>query len=161
MAGIGAVIDKKLKWMQLERDIKSIAAGSYTEVGYQGTKKEKNSDVTVVEVAIVQEFGTEDGAIPSRSFVRSYYDSNVKEITKFCKKSLNAMLSGRMTAKGALGLVGEYVKSGIQKQIDKIFFPPLKDATIKKKGSSKPLIDTGTMRASVTHTERMKGQRNG
>jgi len=30
-------------------------------------------------------------------------------------------------------------------------WPPLKPATIKRKGSSKPLIDTGKLRASITH----------
>jgi len=30
-------------------------------------------------------------------------------------------------------------------------WPPLKPETIKRKGSSKPLIDTGKLRASITH----------
>jgi hypothetical protein len=157
------IIDKNSKWLKLIKDMHQVS-GSYTEAGYQGAKKEKDSDITVAEVAIYNEFGThgKDGSThtPARPFVRSYYDENVHQITKTASRLLNSVISGKNNTRRALGLLGEFVKSGIQKQIDKVMLPALSDATIKRRRmhTTKPLIDTGTMRASVTHTEKIKGE---
>ncbi len=78
----------------------------------------------------------------------------------FVNKLLDAVLAGKMRTDRALGLLGEFIKSGIQLQIDKVFLPPLADATIRArpKHTTKPLIDTGTMRASVTYKKVIAGK---
>ena len=47
--------------------------------------------------------------------------------------------------------------AGIKETISKITAPPLKPATIKRKGSAKPLIDTGLMLASVQNAVNKEG----
>lgn len=48
---------------------------------------------------------------------------------------------------------GAFLEGAIKETITKgrSEWPPLKPETIKRKGSSKPLIDTGKLRASITH----------
>ena len=49
----------------------------------------------------------------------------------------------------ALGQLGEMTKGDVQTEIRSGDFAPLKPATIKRKGSSRPLIDTGQMVQSI------------
>ena len=50
------------------------------------------------------------------------------------------------------------LKMYVQKEIVDGSFEPNAESTIKKKGSDKPLIDTGTMRQSVTYVVRKVGE---
>ena len=61
------------------------------------------------------------------------------------------ILSGSVSARGALDVMGLAVTGMIQEQITDGDYVPLAPATIKRKGSDKPLIDTGHMRQSIRH----------
>jgi hypothetical protein len=56
-----------------------------------------------------------------------------------------------MTTAMALGQMGNFLVGAVRKQIRNGHFVPLKPATIRRKGSSKPLIDTGQMMNGVTY----------
>ena len=47
--------------------------------------------------------------------------------------------------------IGIVAESDIKQKISSIYSPPNAPSTIAKKGSSKPLIDSGFMLASVSH----------
>ena len=61
------------------------------------------------------------------------------------------MVSGRRTAEDAMKLIGEFAQSGIKKNISDGGFESNKPSTVKRKGSSKPLIDNGTMRNAIRY----------
>ena len=73
------------------------------------------------------------------------------------KAHLPKVALGKMTAFDALDLVGIVAKTGIQQKISSIYSPPNSPATIRRKGSSKPLIDTGYMLASVSNSVAKEG----
>ncbi len=52
----------------------------------------------------------------------------------------------------ALELVGQVAQGKVQEYMTNLTTPPNAQSTIKKKGSSNPLIDTGALRQSVTYT---------
>ena len=54
----------------------------------------------------------------------------------------------------ALELIGLFVKGLIQGRMSAGIPPPLKASTIARKGSSKPLINTGQLRASIDYEVR-------
>lgn len=180
--------DRDKGWNKLKGEVKK-AGASYTEIGYPADAKEskkkykkkykgQKKQMTTLEVAIIQEFGTSDGRVPSRSFIRSYFDKDNERISKLGKNLYSNVISGETSTKIALGLLGEYVKSGIQKQIDDTYTPALAPSTIKarmkkvEKAHTKaemieirkmpvskaihPLIDSGQMRSSITHKEIIK-----
>jgi len=126
---------------------------AHTKVGFQRKdgKKEKKSDVLVVDVAIANEFGT--SKIPARSFMRTYFEENKNKLAALGQDLYADVLLGKKDCKKALSMLGEYAKTGIIKKIDAIYEPANKSSTIKQKGSSKPLIDSGQMRQSITHEE--------
>ena len=62
-----------------------------------------------------------------------------------------------MSAFDVLDLVGMQAAADIQTKISSIYTPPNAPATIRAKGSAKPLIDTGLMLASVQNAVNTTG----
>ena len=110
---------------------------------------------SMVDLALVHEYGSKNGHIPARSFIRSTCDANQKRHFECIKKLENKYFSGHITLKQALFQLGAIVATDMRQAINlgKIS-PKLKPATIKRKKSSKPLIDTGRLKGSITHEVR-------
>ena len=62
-----------------------------------------------------------------------------------------------VSAEQVLKDIGIFQKDLIQDKIKEGDFAPNAESTVRKKGSSKPLIDTGRMRQSVNYQIRQKG----
>lgn len=111
--------------------------------------KEYQDGVTVADVAEWAEFGTETE--PERSFLRAWFDENQDQIRQQIAKLMPAVVRGSRTKAQVLELVGLWAVGQIQQRIATSIPPPNAPSTIEKKGSSTPLIDTGTMRSSISH----------
>jgi len=70
--------------------------------------------------------------------------------TETMKKGVQQVVLGKKEATDVLELVGMQAAADIQTKISSIYSPPNAPSTIKRKGSAKPLIDTGYMLASVS-----------
>lgn len=140
--------------------------GMRVKIGVQGTdalkaKKfrtgtgEISSDIetTIVSVATFHEFGVDSGKIkiPERSFLRATIDQNKKKYQDILTAGLKSFVNQKLTKKQILSLLGQRVQSDIVKRINSGISPSNSEATIKKKGSSKPLIDTGQLKQSITY----------
>lgn len=97
---------------------------------------------SVASVAFNNEYG--NAYTPPRPFFRNAISKNYKKWGEFFLRNQ------KDNFEISLGVLGEKIRGDIVKSIDSLTSPPLKSSTIKRKGSSKPLIDTGLMRASVT-----------
>lgn len=122
----------------------SVAVG-VTEA--DGAKSE--GALTVLDVANIHEFGL--GTAPERSFLRAYFDQNEPRIQKMLIALMEAALKGKYTKEQILEILGQKMVGEIQARISAGIEPPLAQATIDKKGSSTPLIDTGQLRASISY----------
>lgn len=122
------------------------------EVGIFGS-----SDAEYVMIAGVQEFGItirkERGSIviPERSFLRSTFDDKNNEWFTFLKKQLEHVINGRINSQILCERLGAKMVGDIQEKLTDINSPPNAPATIAKKGSSNPLIDTGGLRQRITY----------
>lgn len=103
----------------------------------------------VIDVATFHEFGTKD--IPERSFIRSNDRKNKDKYKKMIQNGMIKVLKGELEPFQVLGLVGEQVTSDIKGGITAGLKPDLDPKTIERKGSSKPLIDTGQLLNSITY----------
>ena len=110
------------------------------KIGFLSGAKYPNGQ-QVAEVALYNEFGTD--RIPERPFFRRAISGSRPEMRKIQRKY------GREDRNKALGLIGAYMQGRVQTSISEFRRPPNAPSTIEAKGSSKPLIDTGTMRTSV------------
>ncbi|MBR2140293.1 MAG: hypothetical protein IJ963_05470 [Phascolarctobacterium sp.] len=97
--------------------------------------------------------------IPERSFIRSAFDENEEKIGDIAWTAGEAVVKGALTSDNALKLVGQEVQGMVQRKIDTGPFVPNSPATIRRKGSSKPLIDSGRLRQSIRYSMR-KGWKN-
>lgn len=89
--------------------------------------------------------------IPERSFIRSTLKEKRKEIIARQIKLLKKIAKGELTEQKALGLLGEFVSDLIKQKIKSLKSPPNAPITIKRKGSSNPLIDEGQLANSITY----------
>lgn len=113
---------------------------------------EKDGDATLVEVAVYNEFGTSDGRVPERSFIRYTADANKDEWAKFSDKLRAAVVQGRATVEWALGIMGERIKSDIQARIRSNVPPENKPSTIaRKRGSTGTLRNLGQLLNSISY----------
>ena len=99
----------------------------------------------VAQVAKWQEYGTIH--IPMRPFMRNAVEKNNKKWFD----TLGELIKQNATQEQALGKIGEIARGDIIKSITQFREPANNPSTIKAKGSSNPLIDTGLMRRSVTY----------
>ena len=108
--------------------------------------------VTVLDVGTWNEFGTV--GIPSRSFIRDWVDGNRKRAQGILKKLLKRVIAGELTEDASLEQFGAWAKGEIQARIARGVPPPNAASTVKRKGSSTPLIDTGILRSSIDYEVR-------
>jgi hypothetical protein len=87
--------------------------------------------------------------IPERSFLRAAFDKNVRKYAKLLERGARQMAAGRSSAKQVLGILGEVSVSDTVNLINAGIPPPNRPATIKRKGSSKPLIDTAQLKGAI------------
>lgn len=116
-----------------------------------GGKGKPQQSITVAEVAAVNDLGI--GRTPSRPFLRNSVDLHAKEIQNFGGGLAKILVKGG-TAEEMLKALGVFQKGIVQKEILEGHYLPNSPRTIKQKGSSKPLIDTGQMLQSVTFVVR-------
>lgn len=113
----------------------------------EGPKEEDGTPVAMI--AAVHEYGAPEHGIPERPFLLVAIQKNRQKYVRLNRINLVKMLHGQMDEGQALGQLGEMAKGDVQLEIRNGDFTPLNPATIKRKGSSRPLIDTGQMVQSI------------
>lgn len=87
--------------------------------------------------------------IPERPFLRVAIEKNKQAYIRLNRINLARIVRGDTDVPAALSQLGEMAKSHVQTEIRSGNFTPLAPATIKRKGSSRPLIDTGQLVQSI------------
>ncbi len=124
-------------------------------IGFQRGDASEEDGMDICDIAMWNELGTEH--IPSRPFLRKSVDENESEINAFLESGKECILRGA-SARQVLSDIGMFQKDLIQEKITEGNFTPNAASTIRKKGSDKPLIDTGRMRQSVNYVICRKGE---
>lgn len=157
------VEDKDLGLNRIIRTLNKDLDGVVVKVGVQAKNKAvrrgkggsiRNTDQPLAAIAAIHEFGL--GGMPQRSFLRSAYDENLPMIDKMIQRVANGAVFGLGT-NAALNRLGNVVQGIVQRKIVDGPFVPNSPATIKRKKSSKPLIDTGHLRQSIRYVIERKG----
>ena len=122
-----------------------------------GGEEIRGEGITMAGLAVVHEYGAPKVGIPARLPMTLTLERKAPEIQEAQKRLAAEILRG-MPTREALGLLGEFVSSEIRATIQAGLEPPNADATIKAKGSSKPLIDSGRLVNSYTYEVRDPGE---
>lgn len=127
-----------------ELEGKQVQAGWFASaVYYDGTP--------VAYVASIQEFGSPANNIPPRPFMRPAVAQNKNAWLALMQQGAKAIIRGGQTLGQVMGKLGQRASDDIAKSIEAVDSPPLKPATIRRKGFAKPLVDSGIMLQSVTY----------
>ena len=118
-----------------------------TRTGKRGRQIQQAA--TLAQVAAAHEFGTDK--IPQRSFIRATVDLKASEIRAQQESLAAQVIAGKITPEVAMERLGIFTQGLIQARIAEGIDPPLKPATIARKGSSKQLVDSGQLRSSITY----------
>jgi len=129
-------------------------------VGIPGTaqtkvsKKDASSGdipLNIATYAAKNEFGSFSERTPARPFMRTTFTGErLKKIEKAANIIFTQIAQTNRDAKSALQKLGMFIVGQIQQNITHGQWKPNSPYTIAKKGSSKPLIDTGAMRQSIS-----------
>jgi len=119
-------------------------------VGFPKGFNAYSNGTPVALVATVHEFGSQSQNIPPRPYFRPTLLNNnfYKHLRKM---KFTKVMRGKLNATVALNQIGGMVADDIRMSIVSVSSPTLKPQTIKAKGSSNPLVDTGHLKQSVTH----------
>jgi phage gpG-like protein len=148
-------------WKRIYRNATALG-GLVVKVGVIGdaadapAEDDGDDEITVGRIAGVHEFGaaiqTRFGVIliPERSFIRSTMADERPALSSLIGRLAGRVIDGKLTEAGALGQLGARIAAQMQRRIARGIPPPNAPSTIARKGSSKPLIDTGRLRSSIT-----------
>jgi hypothetical protein len=116
----------------------------------EGSESHGDGGDTVVEVAAYHEFGGPENNPPRRSFIRDWVDENEQQHKVILRKLTEGVVAGRVPSVDvALEQFGALAVGQVQARIAGGIAPALAESTVKRKGSSVPLIDSGQLRSSV------------
>jgi hypothetical protein len=102
----------------------------------------------VALIAMIQDFGAPSRGIPPRPFFRNMVWKNEGSWPPALSKVLK---STNYDVDKSLRLMGELIAGQLRQSIIETNSPPLSPRTVARKGSSKPLVDTGHMLQSVDY----------
>lgn len=111
----------------------------------------RDDGLSLAGIGAVHEYGSSDGRIPERSFLRAYVDGNRGALRKIFAQLARKVSGQEMSAGDAMKTLGVYAVGEVRRFITNMSSPPLKPQTIARKGSSKVLIDTGQLRAGINY----------
>lgn len=151
------LIVKDRGWRQIKRNVKRATA--YVKVGFMGDSgaykrksgNEEAKPATLVQVASFNEFGTVSA--PGRPFMRTNFDRNQTKYIRVLERLGSQIVTGSLDYHTALNVAGLTLTADIKRTIVKAkgWAAPNTASTIRSKGSTSPLIDSGRMRQSVRH----------
>lgn len=120
-------------------------------VGYWVGENKTDEGADLVTVARANEYGTK--RIPQRSFLRSTVDENKEQIDRRIVAEMKAVVDDRKDFLAALTALGVYAVALVKRKISRSreWATPLAWSTVKRKGSTQPLVDTGQMRNKVDY----------
>lgn len=164
------VVDRDLGYRELLKGLGDLGAPG-VDVGIlqdKGGEYIPGEEITLAGYAAVNEFGSEDGHVPERSFLRSTVDERREEYQAELDKTVGVAIDS-MVRSGAgsagrameqhLGRLGLRAARDVQAKIRDLREPENADSTLAAKyPGTNPLIDTGRMRQSISHKVDMGGE---
>jgi len=105
--------------------------------------KGSHDGTDMLDIAVYNHFGT--ASIPARPFVSDCAEKNAGQIQEAQRRLVYRVYQGSLSADGALAELGAWYVNVQKGHILHGGWTPNAPATVKRKGSNKPLVDTGQL----------------
>jgi hypothetical protein len=144
-------------WEHIQKIVKKMD-NAHVRIGVLSTAgnypiDENGKTASLPQVAFWNEFGTKTG-IPERPFIRATADEKRDNYKVYLQKKIIDVFKGTASFKSTLEKTGMLAQGHVRKKIKTLETPPNAPSTIKKKGSSNPLIDEGFLLRSIDYEVR-------
>lgn len=160
------MIDKDKGYRKALRQLRAMSGKKVVVVGIRGEKgsaRAEGDNLTLVEIAAVNEFGTYDGHIPERSFLRSTFDKNKSNYERLIVQAVEKVAKGIGHDGQPTDLDKELESLGVKAARDVVETinagvpPPNAPSTSRRKrGSEGTLRNTGRLRHSIDSEVRVE-----
>lgn len=137
------VIDRDHGWARATRRLVSLEDADVTV----GVHADAGADLATI--AAVHEFGSADGDIPERSFLRSTADERRRRYAEQLAQAAGRMVDGQPQGT-AIRAVGEAMAEDVRRKIASGIDPANDPETAERKGHGRTLIETGELLRSIT-----------
>lgn len=118
--------------------------------GFDSYRFAKKSAKTVI-LGRAKAYTQEGFTIPARPFLRGGIRQNMDKISRLGRRALVEIGRGARSLHSGLELMGVFATGAVKRYMVTGDFAPNAPSTIRKKGSSRPTIDEGQLRSSITH----------
>lgn len=148
MAKKGRVLDRDMGYRLALKRLQTIPEVSIS-VGVHEDAPPSEDGVPVAEYAEINEFGSADGRVPERSFLRSTLDENQAKYAERLSTKVGQALEGKHLKVGLRELGHEVVRD-VRAKIESGVGPPNAPSTVARKGHGATLVDSGLLSDSIT-----------
>jgi len=155
MAKQSTVQDVDFGWARILRSVHYFNDHDvYVGINENNADKSDNDGISVAGYGSVHEFGSDDGIVPARPWLRPAVDANIEEVGDRTQQILVNIYDGKSSVKRDLnrfGLWGVKIVKDYIMNTGPDLWPDLMDETIDRKGSTRMLIDHRVMFRSITY----------
>lgn len=113
-------------------------------------KTKKPLAINMASLALIHERGSAANNIPARPFMKQTRQRVEGRFARLLRRLYKQVVNGKVNPQNGLAKLGVDYEGEMKNTFTVGQFVPNKPATIKRKGSSRPLIDTGHLRQSIT-----------
>ena len=146
------LLDKDHGYLAKLRAIRSLDGRVKAKAGLIGSAASEQHDdksgLTTAQIGAIHEFGV---GVPERSFIRTWFDENKPLINEKLQELARDVIALNGTIYDKMELFGEWAEGQIRARIEAGISPPNSPATIARKGSDIPLIDTRKLIRAIAH----------
>ena len=139
------VTDRDRGMKEIMKNLEKLKGKPHVVIGILG---EASDDFNLAKLAALHEFGNPDNNLAARSFLRATHDKHLKANRALLSKLKSKLL--KTDPDKILKKLGEVLSKQVVEAMNNGIGPELRPETIRRKKSSKPLIDTGHLKGSVT-----------
>ena len=134
---------------ELNKIVKDLEAPMVTVGIHEDAIDPPEGEINMATLGAVHEFGNDHN--PARPWLEPGFESGLQDYEEIMAEGIDAAVTEGVDITKSLNQVGVLAVGRVQEYMTNLKVPSNKPATIKKKGSSNPLIDEGLMRSSVNY----------
>lgn len=120
-------------------------------IGSDAEQQHPDSGLTVAEIALIHEYGSDAAGVPARSFIGRTFDKRSRLITSMIAQAASNVIHHQSSMVPELEKMGRRLAAEIRQTILSGVSPELAQATIDKKGHDHPLIDSGVLVDAISY----------
>ncbi len=149
-AKVTSRVKSKGGFTKLQKAVDELARSGEVRVGIPTGAVDTDEGTPLSLIGAAHEFGLN---VPERPFLRNTVRAHKRDYFRLNRVNIARVLKGVITPVQALDQLGLMAVGHVQGFIDSNDYV-LKESTIKAKGSSRALIDTGGMKGAMKHEVR-------